>query len=146
MSDEEEVAILVAEVDRLKREAEERKPNLIVRVWLWLTGLFGVLVYGGPKTCGHCVYWSRPLPRLVRYSCNDRFHDGYRCNRMYHWKIIPRRKVGTCKLTYGKWNRKPDETCGRFKPRRRYKHRVRLGGGCPNEESRSDRKSLQDAG
>jgi hypothetical protein len=63
----------------------------------WWARIFGRRVYDGPKTCGHCKYWKEP-----QFA-----------------------QQGDCKLLYGNYNSRADDSCSRFAPRRRYMHRVR---------------------
>lgn len=81
-----------------------KQPSFSTRWWRrWI----GQLVYGGEKTCGHCKYWK---PRKY-WQYGDVLRS------------IDERGKGDCKLLYGKEDTKKDDTCERFKPRRRYMHR-----------------------
>lgn len=125
MSDEEEVAILAAEVDRLNAQLAQREPpGVWGRLVLWWRRQFGVLCYAGPNTCGHCKYWKAPRPRPVKLRCGVRYHDGHYCHKDWHWAIKSPSK-GDCRLLYGKQDTESGDTCARFWPRRRYMHRAK---------------------
>jgi hypothetical protein len=91
----------------------EKETSFLVRIW---RSIFGVLVYTGKHTCGHCKYWRKPKGEF------DYLGD-------LHWYYEPPRAdwSGDCKLIYshdGKETTK-DDTCDRFSPRRKYMHRIR---------------------
>jgi hypothetical protein len=122
MSEEE---ILLSTIEDLQEELEEkRRPSAWTRAWRFL---FGRLVYGGPETCGHCKRWRRPKRRLTRVECTKSYHDGRSCPYSGHWVFTSHKVEGNCKLLFGSENTTKDETCDRFRARRRYKHRVRSG-------------------
>jgi hypothetical protein len=84
------------------------RPNFLVRWWYrWI----GKLVYTGKPTCGHCKYWKPP--------------STWTWDVMY-WGESPG-EYGDCKLLYGTKDTGKDDTCDRFAPRRRYKHREKKG-------------------
>jgi hypothetical protein len=113
-----EVEVLREEVDELHVVVEEvsRVERIVsstpwtVRLW---RRLFGRLVYDGPETCGHCKYWKPPLlkPRKTYHSRTGK-------EQMLYYN-------GDCKLLFGEDDTIERDTCTRFAPRRRYKHRVR---------------------
>jgi len=81
----------------------------------WWVRVFGRKVYTGPKTCGHCVqfkpYFESSPGSLVGWTWSAARAQ------YYHWG---------CKLLVHGWKRQHDDQgCDRFKPRRRYMHRVR---------------------
>lgn len=94
------------------------RPNFLVRAW---RGLFGHLVYGGAKTCGHCRYWSPVITKSKRRTWSDTF------SVYYHKKVKEPKEKGDCKLIFSHdgQEKRPDETCERFNARRKYKHRIR---------------------
>ena len=94
----------------------------VVRAW---RKVFGILVYTGPETCGHCKFWIPPAT-LRDY----RFEDVGEPTKENGFIYQERRKVwydceGDCKLLFGEEDKTQHETCDRFQPKRRYKHRVR---------------------
>lgn len=99
----------------------------IPRPWwgarLW-NRLFGVLVYDGPETCGHCTYWKPPGYDKIRTRCDKNYHGSRACYAQYHVEKVLRTK-GDCKLLFGKEDTTKDETCDRFTGARKFKRRIR---------------------
>jgi len=97
--------------------------NFLGRMW---RKAFGHLIYGGEETCGHCVYWKPPRVRSGWVPCTSETCTairGYRnCRAARHFVHIQGDK-GDCKLIFGKEDTSKDDTCKRFKAKRRYKHR-----------------------
>lgn len=86
----------------------EPKVPWVVRAW---RAVFGRKVYGGPETCGHCKFWKPP--KLLR---NWYYEDGKKI-----WYDVK----GDCKLLFGTEDKTQYGECDRFRPKRRYMHRVR---------------------
>lgn len=94
----------------------EPRPLFLVR---WWRKLVGKLVYGGSETCGHCKYWKEGWKRAREMYWSSAFNT----NMVRHTKI--KTEKGDCRLMYGEEDTALHDTCDRFRPRRRYMHRVK---------------------
>ena len=92
-----------------------QRPSWVARGWYrWI----GKLVYGGEESCGHCKFWKPPKKLRDWYWDTD--ENGRRGKVWYDVK-------GDCKLLFGEEDTTQHHRCDRFRPRRRYMHREKIG-------------------